>query len=485
MLKLTDFYDDVNQQRLYSLEKLTGVPSFVKQSSAEPKDEIRRLPAHAFADPQHRKFPLHTKAATWLANAYFRQQSATYGKDERSFIQDRITKAANYWKIASVVKEFNQAWDRLNAFHAPQDLPDDQYALIYKAGEQTVKKFPIPNSVCVKMAGERLFADRHRYPYYMRKFAARRLLKRASPEMFDNETTDFLKRASGEGGAIPYDVSVKLAQRAIMIKPKHPKMAMKLAELAETIEGDRYISRERLEKLAHLVDAVDRETGLYHYYHEGVPMPEEFIFNIQQKEAEAFVGSHIKLSTGNVYAMKDLLNLPLQKLADVMGKDFVEAVSNGLKIDAAKFAEIVPTLPRDDASLLEKAIQKAAADVIPGGKAQGMPTSAFPKSQIEKGIEVEKEHTSSPAVATEIAKDHLVEAKDYYEPRLDKMEQKIEKDKEEGKIEGVGKEARDMSRRFDPDKMDGEDTARIFQEAGHVPEKCKDFKMSVKLRPKP
>lgn len=44
------------------------------------------------------------------------------------------------------------------------------------------------------------------------------------------------------------------------------------------------------------------------------------------------------------------------------------------------------------------------------------------KSQLVKGVQVELEHTSDPAVAHEIALDHLGEYPDYYN-RLDKAEQ--------------------------------------------------------------
>ena len=58
---------------------------------------------------------------------------------------------------------------------------------------------------------------------------------------------------------------------------------------------------------------------------------------------------------------------------------------------------------------------KGAEDLIPGGKADDMPVSEFPKDQINKGIEIEFEHTDDPAIAQEIAKDHLVEDDEYYD----------------------------------------------------------------------
>jgi 8-oxo-dGTP pyrophosphatase MutT (NUDIX family) len=67
--------------------------------------------------------------------------------------------------------------------------------------------------------------------------------------------------------------------------------------------------------------------------------------------------------------------------------------------------------------------QKTAAELVVGGKADGKPASIFPKDQIAKGVKVEREHTNNPAMAKEIAKDHLTEDKKYY-THLKEMEDK-------------------------------------------------------------
>lgn len=46
------------------------------------------------------------------------------------------------------------------------------------------------------------------------------------------------------------------------------------------------------------------------------------------------------------------------------------------------------------------------------------------KSELKKGIKVELEHTVNVNIASEIAKDHLVEFPDYYE-RLKKIEERV------------------------------------------------------------
>ncbi len=53
-------------------------------------------------------------------------------------------------------------------------------------------------------------------------------------------------------------------------------------------------------------------------------------------------------------------------------------------------------------------------DRIPGGKGDGLRTSDVNQQELAMGIKVEMEHTSSRAIATEIALDHLSEDPHYY-----------------------------------------------------------------------
>lgn len=81
-------------------------------------------------------------------------------------------------------------------------------------------------------------------------------------------------------------------------------------------------------------------------------------------------------------------------------------------------------------SELEGKIYGVLSTYLQTGRHQDSPDEDFDAEQIKMGIEVEKEHTDSPALAKEIAKDHLAEIPDYY-TRLKKMEDegKAEKDK--------------------------------------------------------
>lgn len=62
----------------------------------------------------------------------------------------------------------------------------------------------------------------------------------------------------------------------------------------------------------------------------------------------------------------------------------------------------------------EKAAGVYAREHLVGGLADNMPDSLFNEADLKEGAKVESEHTNSPFLAREIAKDHLVEDNDYY-----------------------------------------------------------------------
>lgn len=57
----------------------------------------------------------------------------------------------------------------------------------------------------------------------------------------------------------------------------------------------------------------------------------------------------------------------------------------------------------------------APNDRLPGGLSDKGPPKNVDPAQVEKGVKVEMEHTDDPAVAREIAYDHLTEDPRYYD----------------------------------------------------------------------
>jgi len=66
------------------------------------------------------------------------------------------------------------------------------------------------------------------------------------------------------------------------------------------------------------------------------------------------------------------------------------------------------------------------SQVLSGGKSEGKSPEDYPQSALQKGIQVEMEHTDDPEIAERIAMDHLEESIEYYD-YLEEMEKKLEK----------------------------------------------------------
>jgi ADP-ribose pyrophosphatase YjhB (NUDIX family) len=64
--------------------------------------------------------------------------------------------------------------------------------------------------------------------------------------------------------------------------------------------------------------------------------------------------------------------------------------------------------------IIANAAKKTAADLLPGGAADNVPDSKFPKKDLALGVKDEREHTSNDQIAKEIAKDHLQEDSAHY-----------------------------------------------------------------------
>lgn len=91
-------------------------------------------------------------------------------------------------------------------------------------------------------------------------------------------------------------------------------------------------------------------------------------------------------------------------------------------------------------------------DHLPGGKADRKTPNDYEKNQIQKGQDVEFEHTNDPDIAKEIAMDHLEEHDDYYaglkhmEDLLSEIERKQKSKKQAGRGRYPGQLAGDENR---------------------------------------
>ncbi len=101
---------------------------------------------------------------------------------------------------------------------------------------------------------------------------------------------------------------------------------------------------------------------------------------------------------------------------------FGESFRHTLSAYGIKTSKRKPVRTRQSAKMkVDWKMKKYLAEKIQGGLAEGLPNYKYDPDALYKGMMVEMEHTNDPAVAEEIAKDHLTEDSDYYE-KLETME---------------------------------------------------------------
>lgn len=66
-------------------------------------------------------------------------------------------------------------------------------------------------------------------------------------------------------------------------------------------------------------------------------------------------------------------------------------------------------------------LKKASKDLLPGGQADSLSDNRFNKKKLRHAQKHEMEHTTNPAIAKEVAKDHMLEDEDYYK-KVEKIE---------------------------------------------------------------
>lgn len=141
----------------------------------------------------------------------------------------------------------------------------------------------------------------------------------------------------------------------------------------------------------------------------------------------------VKLDLGLAH-IKDELHVPLGDnvlLSNLFKGDIpVKRHTNKFWKSARKFGkdafdDLTDKLTKEGPQqyLQRKDHEKSAAEIIRGGKADWMKDDRFSDKQLRMGVSIEKEHTKNPRLAKEIAKDHLVEDKNYY-THLKEMEDK-------------------------------------------------------------
>lgn len=356
---------DSNLQSLYRLiNQFVGgsPPDFVKQADEQADREVDALSVAFFADPSTRQFPLHTKSATWASALYLLGERANGTPWTSDFpwksALGRVEKAAAIHGIAGEVGALKAATAGTPLTKAASG--SGLYALDVTHEGHRITRFPITTPDLVKESACRLHAARDRYPYGWRKTAAINLLDAAATLNADipDPVLTYLVKASGIYPVKAEAAACLLLARAAAVNDQ--EYSVRLEKMAEALMAN--TARADISELADVLN--DSEQFPFRApmsIVQGWPLPEEMLFRGPQTKQASTEGS-VELTTGSVYDLQAIKKSGLDPL-NAISKDYMSAMVDGDQLNVEKAAEVLPTLPRDDARMLEQAL--AAVGVNP------------------------------------------------------------------------------------------------------------------------
>lgn len=353
---------DVNLQGLHMLDVAYGLPAFVKNASHDQVCGNDQLEPHMFADVTRRRYPCHTAPATWVSAGFFFQKRAEYPSAAAALIEKRIKESATHYGILSQVTELQQKVANAAIVDESQ-LPDNTFALVMQFDDGTVeRKYPMRNALEVKVAANYLQQHREQLTYRDRQCVANKILEKAAEFGADlGDHMELLERTVGTGTCAAKTAAELVRSRIPYIKLENDKLAAEFEKLADQIAARKVNAVwHSYDKLADVIDGVDRDFHLTGLYTSRLEYPEDVLFAITTKVATDKANDLVGTLTGNYYKKADLERVPLSLLSDALGEDFASEVSTANAwVDVDKLANIAPTLPLGDAELFDAAIMES------------------------------------------------------------------------------------------------------------------------------
>lgn len=344
-----DQVTDNSRRTLLAIADEHPLPEYVGQVELLEKEAADQLEDNLFADSARRQFPLDSPGNIWLSAAYFARGRDQLRPNTAAFVEGRIKTAAKIHGIAEDVEPFFT--EVKTAELLPED-DDNNYALVTKDASGAVldRRYPMFDERGVKLATDYFKLNRGRYPLGIRRRIAVGICKKAAALSID--VPDFVSREAGQGLPVRSVLMDELLMRAKLTKDA--ESAVLLANVNELVASAKPGELlPVLDKIAEVVDSVDRLNGFTRLYGSKLLSPADFIFVLNEKEAEGFVDDSLLLSK-HTFSLKKLATLNPEVFA-VLGDDLVEALlGEDAKLDATKLAVLLPTLPQPEKVLLEQ-----------------------------------------------------------------------------------------------------------------------------------
>jgi hypothetical protein len=363
-----DQTQDINGKEFYKIQKLYGKPSFLKTANSyDILGDPDRLPMSVYADPLHKYFPCHTPAATWTSYAFYLEKKGEFNHKDQKSIENRFDYFITYHNIRQEIAKLKDLYKKANEIPGEEQLKDADFGLVLYVNGEKQRRYPLRNSNEVKAAIEFLDKNKASIPFIYRQKLAAKILDRINKFKveLDEDKIDSLEKTAGLGVCSANDCLRLIHNRLRAVAgfdEKFESMDQQvLLKFAEYLQKRPELARNEqfLIKLASYIDLFDREHKLHRNYSNVIPVPENVLFKITTRNLQKAASARVVTTTGKVYFVDDFENIKLQEIRDALGDQIADAMTDdGLTINKEKVAEVVPTLPRPDAALLDSILEQ-------------------------------------------------------------------------------------------------------------------------------
>lgn len=345
-----DITDDNLRATLYNICKKGEAPEYVTEASPLTKEAAASLPDALFADRVNRRYPIDSKANTWLSACYFAKTASTdgYGTETmRNYVESCIKLAADKYGIR---KDVDAAMERIRSVPIEKKAADD----LSNYGWPEQKKYPMFDERGVKLANEYFSENAFKYGPELRREIARNILRKSAE--YGISPKDRVRTEAGEGIQRRDFTAAQLLDRVKAGSVANTKLAMAFSDVSKTmleLPPERYV--KLMDKFAELVQAYDEANGFDDGYGKRFHSPAELMHGMSMKEAEALKEDTVILKdTG--FSITKLASLPIEVFTDALGDEFGERVKSASGIDRDKLADELHSMPEPDKGALLRSI---------------------------------------------------------------------------------------------------------------------------------
>ena len=354
VVNVVDPCTDLNAAELFKLDQIYQLPSFVKQAFRDTQRPD--MPRVLYADPDNRRYPCHTAAATYLSQIYFNEKSAEFSPEIRQKIATALKAACDFFSVSPPTTR-------------PQEKvaspSEDDYAFVWKPDDASdrVLKLPIRTPAEVKQAADWIDKYRDGFPLFERAAMCRRILQKAAKENVElsAEQKSSLQKQAGFGISDVAAFRREFQSRRYLSKSAELTERLNQIEQAATTPKTLGSEKARI-KLACALDLLDRELRLKPEH--GLKTAEDLFCGIPYQEIASLRDDAFSLQTGAIYSKQAMTRLDKTAITHVFGDELLREVTTGLQLDPEKAASVFSTLPLSEAETLELLLSEAGVQPL-------------------------------------------------------------------------------------------------------------------------